>query len=475
MAAIDNTRQAALSSLPSVDELMQYPECRQAQRTLPRALIVDAIRRTIADARQAILRHSGDHPPELPSDDEWRQRISAALALVSRQMLTPVINATGVVLHTNLGRAPMSEAAIAAVTEVCRGYSNLEFDLQSGSRGLRDLHGEELLKALTGAEAALVVNNNAAAVLLALAATSANKEVIVSRGELIEIGGSFRIPDVIAQSGCILVEVGTTNRTHLRDYASRIGPETAALLKVHTSNYKIIGFTHAVSAKELAELAERSGILLIEDLGSGVTVNTDAYGLAHEPTLQEVVQSGAHLITCSGDKLLGGPQAGIILGRRDLVERCRRHPLARALRVDKMTLAALQATLIHYLTGEIQQVPIWGMIGADPSVLKNRAERLCARIENELAGSASCAVRAVETVATIGGGSLPGETIKSWAVQIRSDVTPQWLAGQLRQWNPPIVGRIEEDALLIDLRTVSPEDEETCLRAIVAVLSTLRK
>ncbi|MFS8665825.1 MAG: L-seryl-tRNA(Sec) selenium transferase, partial [Limnochordales bacterium] len=348
---------AALRRLPAVDQLLKAPAVAAAAQRLPRPLVVDAVRAAVAEARQRIL--AGAPPPDGPA---LAQRAAAHVHALRRRLLTPVINATGVVLHTNLGRAPLSRASIAAMEAVAAGYSNLEYEIETGRRGSRHVHGEALLTRLTGAEAAMVVNNNAAAVLLVLSALAHGREVIISRGEMIEIGGAFRIPEVMAQSGCLLREVGTTNRTHRRDYEQAIGPQTAAILKVHPSNYRVVGFTASVSTRELAALARRHGLLLIEDLGSGVLLPTEGYGLAHEPTVQETVAAGADLVTFSGDKLLGGPQAGIIVGRRDLVERCRRHPLARAVRVDKLTLAALQATLQHYLDGTVEEIPVYRML-----------------------------------------------------------------------------------------------------------------
>lgn len=495
-----NQRQAALRALPSVDELLALSVCQEAVTWLARPLLVDIVRESIEEARRGILSETsapaasdGDRngliaPASSPAID-WEKRLAAAFARAKRRFLTPVINATGVVLHTNLGRAPLSEAAIDAVSTVSRGYSNLEYDLQRGVRGSRHVHGEALLTMLTGAEAAMIVNNNAAAVLLVLSALASGKEVLLSRGELIEIGGAFRIPEVMAQSGCRLVEIGTTNRTHLRDYESHINEETAAILKVHTSNYKIEGFTKSVGTRELAALASRTGVLLIEDLGSGVLLPTERYGLAHEPTLQEAIEGGAHIVTCSGDKLFGGPQAGIIVGRKELVDRCRNHPLARAVRVDKMSLAALQATLMHYARGEVDHVPIWRMMGASLESLQARAQAMCAGISARLAahtaptGSAPSApsapaerweIEAALVESAVGGGSLPGETLPSWAIRIRGGRAPQRLADTLRHGLPPIVGRIEQDALLLDLRTVDPADDERVAAAVADALRTLR-
>jgi len=485
-------RRELLRRLPSVDELLELAEAAEGAAALARPLLVKAVRAAVSRVREAVLNGRPTDPDEArfveaPQGLEtpegralWGRLVARSVERARRAQLGRVINATGVVLHTNLGRAPLSDAAIEAVRAAASGYSNLEYDLEAGARGLRDVHCEELLKELTGAEAALVVNNNAAAVLLVLSALAAGREVVISRGELIEIGGSFRIPDVLAQSGCTLVEVGTTNRTHLRDYERAIGTQTAALLKVHTSNYKIVGFTHSVSARELAGLAREKGILLVEDLGSGVLVPTERYGLAHEPTVEEAVASGADVVTFSGDKLLGGPQAGVIVGRREAVEACRRHPLARALRVDKMTLAALQATLRAYADRTPEEVPVWRMIAAPPDELRRRAEGLAVRIKG-LLGEAwekvqgeSAAVFAVECRSAVGGGSLPGETLPSWAVAVRSPRASQLsLAAALRRHSPPVIGRAEEGALLLDVRTIAPAEEELVAQAVASALRSL--
>ncbi|HLT59106.1 MAG TPA: L-seryl-tRNA(Sec) selenium transferase [Limnochordales bacterium] len=482
---------AALRRLPAVDQLLKAPAVAAAAQRLPRPLVVDAVRAAVAEARQRIL--AGAPPPDGPA---LAQRAAAHVHALRRRLLTPVINATGVVLHTNLGRAPLSRASIAAMEAVAAGYSNLEYEIETGRRGSRHVHGEALLTRLTGAEAAMVVNNNAAAVLLVLSALAHGREVIISRGEMIEIGGAFRIPEVMAQSGCLLREVGTTNRTHRRDYEQAIGPQTAAILKVHPSNYRVVGFTASVSTRELAALARRHGLLLIEDLGSGVLLPTEGYGLAHEPTVQETVAAGADLVTFSGDKLLGGPQAGIIVGRRDLVERCRRHPLARAVRVDKLTLAALQATLQHYLDGTVEEIPVYRMLARAPAELARRAEAVRDRVLAQLAagsgpaghGSAPNAgeggaagkfeVQVVSTTSTVGGGSLPGEGQPSAAVAVTvRDQAPGGaiaaLAAALRRQEPPIVGRIEDDMLLLDLRAVDPGQDQQLAEGLARALEAM--
>ncbi len=365
-----------------------------------------------------------------------------------------MINATGVILHTNLGRAPLSQATLTAMAACAAGYSSLEYDLEAGARGSRHEHLGTLLRLLTGAESALIVNNNASSVLLALAALAAGREVVISRGQLVEIGGGFRIPDVLRQSGARLVEVGTTNRTYVEDYASAMTPDTALLLRVHASNFRVLGFVHNPTLAELVTLAHRSGLPMVDDLGSGSLLPTERFGLAHEPMVQESLAAGADLVCFSGDKLLGGPQAGILVGKTAAIAQLRRHPLTRALRPDKATIAGLHATLLHYVRGEAESaIPVWRMISVTREELEARARRLAATLE-------SLPVEVVPTEATVGGGSLPGETLPSAALAIWGAGSVAGLATQLRHWRTPIVGRIAEDRLLLDLRTVSPDQDE---------------
>ncbi|MCU0493869.1 MAG: L-seryl-tRNA(Sec) selenium transferase [Chloroflexaceae bacterium] len=367
-----------------------------------------------------------------------------------------MINGTGVIVQTNLGRAPLSQAALRAMAAVGAGYSNLEFELEAGERGSRHRHLEGLLCQLTGAEAALVVNNNAAAIYLVLMALASGWEVLVSRGQAVEIGGGFRIPDVLRQSGATLVDVGTTNRTYARDYAAAIGERTALLLRVHTSNFKLTGFVHETSLAELAEVGRAHNVPVLDDLGSGTLLPTAPYGLSAEPTVPESVASGADLVTFSGDKLLGGPQAGLIVGRKTLVEQLKRHPLARALRVDKTTIAGLEATLQAYLRGAATaEIPVWQMIAAPLDGLRARAESLAERL-----GAAGRAASVVSCESAVGGGSLPGDTLPSFALALATaelDAT----ARLLRTGNPAIVARIANEQLLFDMRTVLPEQDET--------------
>jgi L-seryl-tRNA(Ser) seleniumtransferase len=383
--------------------------------------------------------------------------------------LQRVINATGVVIHTNLGRAPLSEEALEAVREAALGYSNLEFQLEGGDRGSRHAHVETLLTRVTGAEAGFAVNNNASAVLLGLMTLAKGKEVILSRSQSVEIGGGFRVPDVMRQSGAKLVEVGTTNKTYVADFEAAITPKTALLLHVHSSNFRIVGFTHAVQPGELAELGRRRVLPVMDDLGSGALFETRDFGLAHEPMVQESVAGGVDLICFSGDKLLGGPQAGLIVGKKAIIDRLKKYPLARALRIDKLSLAALQATLLHYANGEaLEKVPVWRMIGASPVELANRAENWRKGL-----GDIRAKAEVVEGQSAIGGGSLPGETLPTALLAIRLGDTRAAgaAAARLRAGSPPVVGRVERGTLLLDPRTVLPDEEEKLVYALRKVLN----
>ncbi|MGE5140621.1 MAG: L-seryl-tRNA(Sec) selenium transferase [Rudaea sp.] len=445
-----------LRALPSVDELLQDHTLRGLEQRAGHALVVDAIRASL-DAARAAIRAGGAAPMPALLIEDIAERVYRA----TQPTLRRVVNGTGVILHTNLGRAPLSEAARQAMLDAALSYSNLEYDLQAGERGSRYTHAEELLTRLTGAEAALVVNNNAAAVMFILRALADGREVIISRGQLVEIGGGFRVPDVLRQSGAQMVEVGTTNRTRLEDFRRAISERTAILLQVHTSNFRIIGFAEQVALADLARLGHEQKLLAVDDLGSGALLDTAAFGLAHEPMPQESLAAGADLVSFSGDKLLGGPQAGIIVGQKVLIETLKKHPLARALRVDKVTLAGLQATLLHYLKNEaITQVPIWRMISAAPAELEKRAHAWA-----EKWNGAGLVAQVVDAQSTVGGGSLPGETLPSRAVALAVP-SPDEFAARLRQNTPPIVARIEGGRVLLDPRTVLPQDEKDLLEGV---------
>ena len=416
-----------------------------------REAVVGLVRDALAAARDDV-RGGG----RAPSVSEVADAVARSAAARWTSWPRRVVNATGVVLHTNLGRAPLSAESLRAVEMAASGYSDLEFDLAAGKRGSRQARIADLIRQATGAEAGLAVNNNASAVTLALAAVAAGKEVIVSRGEAVEIGGGFRIPDVLAQSGARLVEVGTTNRAYARDFENAINADTGAILSVHASNFRVIGFTHAPTLRELVEVGERHGVPVLHDLGSGCLLDTRPYGLAPEPMPQRSAADGAALGFFSGDKMLGGPQAGVIAGKREWVERAANHPLARAVRIDKLSMAALSATLLHYIHGEAtEKVPIWRMISAPLDALTARAERWREAAAGEWAS-------VTRTRSTIGGGSLPGETQESAALRIDCAALgspPDETMSRLRAFDPPIIGRIESDAVLLDARTVLPEQD----------------
>jgi L-seryl-tRNA(Ser) seleniumtransferase len=450
----------ALRQLPSVDRLLQEATVQALVARYARPTVLAAVRAAL-DAERAAVR-AGAPPREL---GPLVATVEAQAAALAGPRLRRVLNATGVVLHTNLGRAPLSASALAAAASIGGGYSNLEYELGPGERGSRHEHVVDRLCRLTGAPAALAVNNNASAVLLALAALAAGREVVVSRGQLVEIGGGFRIPDVLRHSGARLVEVGTTNRTYVEDYAQAITPDTALLLRVHPSNFQVRGFVHSASAEELAALGRAHGLPVVDDLGSGSLLDTAAYGLAHEPMVQESVAAGMGLVCFSGDKLLGGPQAGIVVGEAELVGRLRRHPLTRAVRPDKVTIAALAATLDHYLRDEAPRtVPIWRMIAAPLDELQARAECVAAALL-----ALGVVAEVVDGESTVGGGSLPDETLPSRlvAVGVESEAA---LAARLRAGDPPVVARLERDRLLLDPRTILPEEDALLLDALRAAL-----
>jgi L-seryl-tRNA(Ser) seleniumtransferase len=448
--ALESLTVASARDLPSVDRLLRDP----LLESLPRELALRAARDVLADARRAT--RNGGWPYSLADLPRLvAQRVHEATA----PRLRPVLNASGVVIHTNLGRAPLSPSALEATRQAAAGYTNLEYDLEAGERGSRHSLVTDLLRHLTGAEDALVTNNNAAAVLLILSALGQGREAVISRGQLVEIGGGFRIPDVMRQSGVSLVEVGTTNRTYASDFESAITDRSALLLRVHASNFLQVGFVHQPTLVELVEVGQRHDLPVVDDLGSGSLLDTSIFGLTSEPMVQASVAAGTALVAFSGDKLLGGPQAGIVVGRASEIGSLKTHPLMRAIRPDKLTLAALGATLVHYLRGEaVREVPVWRMISASGEELEARARTLA----DQLGGSA------VATQSAIGGGSLPGQTQPSWAVAFDT-ASPDGMAAVLRHADPPIISRIEDDRVLLDLRAILPEQDQTLRHAVARI------
>jgi L-seryl-tRNA(Ser) seleniumtransferase len=487
-----------LRKLPKADLLLAAADRAGLVARLGHGQVMEAIRVELDRTRKEVL--GGAPCPAPPAIEE---ALLARLADAARGTLRPVVNATGVVVHTNLGRAPLSEETLAAMRRAAEGYTNLEYDLAAGERGDRHGHASAALCRLTGAEAAVAVNNNAAAVMLALAAlmearpseaaggappppprqreegagveggeapaaparASEPPEVIVSRGQLVEIGGGFRVPDVLRRSGAALVEVGTTNRTYAKDFEQAVGPRTRILLSVHRSNFRLAGFTHDAALEELVALARARDLWVVDDLGSGSLLDTAPFGLGEEPTVQSRVRSGADVVCFSGDKLLGGPQAGLLVGRRDAVERVRRHPLMRALRPDKVTLAALSATLAHYERGEAPaKVPVWRAIALSPEALWERAKDWLAALGEAGRG---CEVRGSRSA--VGGGSLPEVTLPTFVLALPPG-DPDGLAARLRRADPPVVGRIEQDRVVLDPRTVMPHEDDALVRAVLGAL-----
>jgi L-seryl-tRNA(Ser) seleniumtransferase len=439
-----------LRDLPSVQRVIDSPSVRDCSVGYDSTIVATIARECVETVRYQILSGTDIQNPSQAVLDAVESR----LRKLGQARLHEVINATGVIIHTNLGRAPVSQVAADAMNRVASRYSPLELDISTGKRGGRMSEISEMVRLLTGAEASLVVNNNAAAVMLALSELCHGKDVILSRSQAVEIGGGFRIPDVLAQSGARLVEVGTTNRTYARDYAAAMTEETGALLTVHWSNFKIVGFTKQPTHSELAELAKTHSIPLIEDLGSGSLLETTPWGLSHEPTVAESIEAGVDVVCFSGDKLLGGPQAGIISGRKDLIDRITAHPLARAMRADKTALAGIAETLRHYVRGEaLEQVPVWQMISADLEFLRLRCEGWRSRLH------ASGRVSVVETRSAIGGGSLPGESLPSWGLAVSTDHLDKF-ARDLRTGEPSIMAHIEDEYLVLDARTVLPDQDE---------------
>lgn len=446
---------AALRGLPSVDKLLLSLDAARLIADYGREAVIGAVRAALAAARDRVRAGETIDPDPAALLEQTAHQLRRQFA----PSLRPVINATGVIIHTNLGRAPLSQAAQQALIDAATGYSTLEFDLETGKRGSRLVHAEAILRAITGAEAALVVNNNAAALVLILTALARDREVIISRGQLVEIGGGFRIPEVMAQSGARLVEVGTTNRTRAADFEGAITPNTAALLRAHASNFKQIGFVETVDLADMARIAHRNDLLAIDDLGSGALLDTAVYGLDHEPTVGESLAAGMDVICFSGDKLLGGPQAGIIVGRQPHLDVLKRHPLMRAIRADKLTIAALAATLDHYRRGDaLTAIPVWRMITRPLADIAQHAAAWAAALD-------PLPVETLASESTVGGGSLPGATLPTVCLALRPP-SPDAFLSALREQDRPIIARIERDAVLFDPRTILPGQEADLLAAI---------
>ncbi|MFC1932625.1 L-seryl-tRNA(Sec) selenium transferase [Chloroflexota bacterium] len=458
-----------LHRLPSVDKVLSDKRIEQIKETYPHELLVNLVRQQLEIERLSIV---AGNP--CTSIEGIVESVSAQIYALENRSLRPLINASGVLLHTNLGRALLSQESIAAMETVARSYCNLEYDLDSGTRGSRHIHIEPILCQLTGAEAALVVNNNASAVLLGLTALAKRKEVIVPRGQAIEIGGGFRIPDVMRQSGAKLVEVGTTNCTYVADYEQAISPRTAALMRVHSSNFRLMGFTHEVTLEEVVVLGQQYDLPLFDDLGSGCFLDTTVFGLDLEPMVQQSIAVGAGLVFFSGDKLMGGPQAGIIVGKKQLIDKLKKHPLARAVRIDKVRLAGLIATLTHYLKGEaLTNIPIWRMISAPMEEIERRAG-LWAQALGGLA-------QVIDGETMVGGGSLPGGTLPTRLVAIsgegkrKSQNMAHLLSGRLRHQDIPVIGRISGNVLLLDPRSVLREEDEAMFHVLQNLAADLKR
>ncbi len=448
-----------LRNLPGVDKVLMQRRIAAVAEKYPHDLLVGVVREQLEQERSSII--GGKSGASL---DGIVKAVLARLDTVLKPTLRRVVNASGVILHTNLGRAPLSRDAIAAMDEASRGYANLEIDMESGARGSRHVHVESLLCRLTGAESAFVVNNNASGVMLGLTALARRKKVIVSRGQAVEIGGGFRIPDVMRQSGAKLVEVGTTNCTYARDFEQAIDESTAALMRVHSSNFRLVGYTSEVTLEELIDMGKKHNLMVLDDLGSGSLLDTTTFGLAPEPMVQQSVKAGGSVTFFSGDKLLGGPQAGVIVGKKEYVDKLKKHPLARAVRIDKIRLAGLAATLLHYLKGEaVAKVPVWQMIAAPLKEIEKRAGLWAKALGGE--------AKVVDGETMIGGGSLPGGSLPTRLVALGGGSKKvQEIGRKLRLGEKPVIGRIEKDRLLLDPRTVLPEEDEIVVRALSEVV-----
>jgi L-seryl-tRNA(Ser) seleniumtransferase len=454
-----------LRQLPSVEKILESEKLKDKIEKYSHPLVTEAARETLLSIREQIKENPH---PAYGGIDQIVEKVRQTVDEKTSDFTRPVINATGVILHTNLGRAPLDEETLSHIVEISKNYNNLEFDLKEGKRSHRGIFLQKLLCQLTQAEDALAVNNNAGAVLLILTALAKGKEVIVSRGELVQIGGGFRIPEILALSGAILKEVGTTNKTALSDYEDAITQDTALLLKVHQSNFRMIGFVEKPSIGQLVELGKKHNLCVAEDLGSGVMLRTEDFELAHEPTVLEAISAEADLVCFSGDKLLGAPQAGIILGRKEYIDLLRKHPLHRALRLDKMFIAGLESVLLFYLKGEaIRKIPAWQMISTPLDVLKKRTENIGDQLKKS-----GISVTITESESTVGGGSLPGETLLTIVISVlSSDISADQQAEIFRQQSPPIIGRIEDEKFVLDLRTIFPHQDELVIKAIKNIFS----
>ncbi len=450
-----------LRDLPSVEQILQTQAAADLIVRFGRPLTLDAIRSILDEVR---TRFKSAEITALPSQDLILTQTESTLTAWTKPTLLPVINASGVILHTNLGRAPLSNATIHAMDLVSRGYSNLEYDIENGSRGSRLIHTESILQKLTGAEAALVVNNCASAILLVLSALANKKRVVISRTQLVEIGGGFRVPDVMKQSGAKLVEIGATNKVRLSDYQSALAESAGLVMRAHRSNFKLVGFTEEPELKDIVKTAHEFNVPVVDDLGSGALYDTEKYGIVHEPTVQESMQAGADIVCFSGDKLLGGPQAGIIIGKADLIAKIKKHPLARAVRADKICLAGLSATLLHYLKDEAErEVPIVRMMSMTPKQIKGRAEAWMVELGQGIV---------VEGESTVGGGSLPDESMPTFLLSFEVKSVERFMK-LLRKSDPPIIARTANDKILFDPRTVLPEQDEVFLAVLRKVLNDI--
>jgi len=478
MASTSRTGNSSLRSLPSTDSLLRTATAKSLRPAIGAAHLSDLARQVTEDLRQE-LKQSGSSGAGIPAEQdhsrehllrEAETRLAAAYESELSRRLRRVINATGVILHTNLGRAPLSAAARVAIAEEAAGYCTLEYDLGAGERGRRGARAEDLLAQLTGAEAALVVNNCAAAALLILNTLARDSEAIVSRGELVEIGGDFRVPEVMAQSGTRMIEVGTTNRTRLSDYRKAISEKTRLIMRVHTSNYRIIGFAKTPSLAELAGFAHEHGLFLYEDAGSGALIDFEAYGISGEPVIRTSIRDGADIVSFSGDKLLGGPQAGLLVGRSELIERMRNSPLYRALRSDKLKLAALEVTLDSYCRGTCaNEIPALKAIAAPFAEIKARADKLVGHIRQN-SPAANISLETLEGESAVGGGAAPTSRLQTMAISItHNKLTANEIEARLRQWTPPVIARIEDDKVLLDLRTVNESEEPDLEMAILSL------